>query len=427
MHRNVVIIYDKRLEIPIKYKKNIENKILVNVICAADKKDLMLNLEETQAEMILISESVQEDFGNLCREIRQKNSKNRPVIVLLSKSSFANDKIEALQNGADDFLSEPIDLNELTARIAAHLRRKDEENSSFLTKLPTHDSTVKFLKRAMQSDDKWAVLYIDIDNINAYREIYGEIPASKLLQTYSAILNATIEAEDFVGHLKENDFIIITSSYKAEKLADYLNFTFDIIAQKFYSATDNERGYILLQGDNKAGCKIPIMTTSIGIINSELKNYIDVEDALLSVDKMQKLAKTLIGSSKIIDRPLISSEKELENIDNKTILIFEQDKDLAYLLDTTLKIQGYNPVICGFNCPVEYILSIPAKLIIIDGDDNAIELCRKIKANSLKNIKIIFTDTKHDKEKILGCGADVYLPKPYELVNLFSWIEKILG
>ena len=48
--------------------------------------------------------------------------------TISSKSSFLDDKLSSLNAGADDFLSEPIDLNEFVARLNAHLRRKFEEN-----------------------------------------------------------------------------------------------------------------------------------------------------------------------------------------------------------------------------------------------------------------------------------------------------------
>jgi DNA-binding response OmpR family regulator len=32
----------------------------------------------------------------------------------------------------------------------------------------------------------------------------------------------------------------------------------------------------------------------------------------------------------------------------------------------------------------------------------------------------------HDKKLILDAGADLYMPKPYELVNVFNWVETLL-
>ena len=52
-----------------------------------------------------------------------------------------------------------------------------------------------------------------------------------------------------------------------------------------------------------------------------------------------------------------------------------------------------------------------------------LEVCKKLKFKNLKS-NIIFTTTVHDKELVLNAGADLYLPKPYELSVMFGWIKK---
>ena len=47
---------------------------------------------------------------------------NLPIIVLSARSEDS-DKIEALDNGADDYLTKPFDMDELIARIASLIRR----------------------------------------------------------------------------------------------------------------------------------------------------------------------------------------------------------------------------------------------------------------------------------------------------------------
>ena len=69
----------------------------------------------------------------------------------------------------------------------------------------------------MKSKTEWAALLIGFDNFTSYREIYGEIAYNKILQAFSAILRATAEYDDFVGQISDENFLIITSSYKAER------------------------------------------------------------------------------------------------------------------------------------------------------------------------------------------------------------------
>ena len=40
--------------------------------------------------------------------------------------------------------------------------------------------------------------------------------------------------------------------------------------------------------------------------------------------------------------------------------------------------------------------------------------------------KIIFSTTVQDKKNILSLGADLYLPKPYDITTLLNWVKKLM-
>src|SRR5262250_3391421 len=66
------------------------------------------------------------DGLDLCRQVRQKS--HVPIIVLSVKGEERT-KVEALDAGADDYVTKPFNINELLARVRAALRRaavKDE-------------------------------------------------------------------------------------------------------------------------------------------------------------------------------------------------------------------------------------------------------------------------------------------------------------
>lgn len=57
---------------------------------------------------------------DLCRRIRMQS---RMPIIVLSVKGEERAKIEALDSGADDYITKPFNMNELLARVRAQLRR----------------------------------------------------------------------------------------------------------------------------------------------------------------------------------------------------------------------------------------------------------------------------------------------------------------
>ena len=60
------------------------------------------------------------DGFDLCREIRERSSVG---IIVVSARRGEQDKVRALNLGADDYLTKPFGIDELLARITALLRR----------------------------------------------------------------------------------------------------------------------------------------------------------------------------------------------------------------------------------------------------------------------------------------------------------------
>ena len=61
------------------------------------------------------------DGFEVCKGIREKN-KQLPILMLTAKSEEI-DKIMGLEFGADDYITKPFSIRELTARVKAILRK----------------------------------------------------------------------------------------------------------------------------------------------------------------------------------------------------------------------------------------------------------------------------------------------------------------
>ena len=130
-----VLIIDKRKELSVKYKKSIDDE-QTSAVIARTLKDAVALVQESEPDLIIISDSIDEDLSNFCEKIRTLTYNTRPTIIALSKSADTTDRIKVLASGADDFLSEPVNIEEFKMRIKAHLRRDIESNLNNVTLLP---------------------------------------------------------------------------------------------------------------------------------------------------------------------------------------------------------------------------------------------------------------------------------------------------
>lgn len=196
----------------------------------------------------------------------------RPIIIATSKSAELQDKLAVLENGADDFISEPVNPEEFIMRIKAHLRRELESNMDPKKFLPGKNYSKRALKRIVSENTFWAAMLVSIENFKNYKETYTELASDKLIQTYCAIIRSALSENDYLGTISENEFLIITDGLKAEKIANFLTFAFDSVASKFYSPQDNKRGFMLMRGDEIAGRRSNFVHTTIGIITKNSFN-----------------------------------------------------------------------------------------------------------------------------------------------------------
>ncbi len=428
------LIIDKRKELSTKYKKLIESTVNYVEICN-NLDSAIKNLREKEPDLIIISDSIEEKLSDFCKKLRILTFNTRPVIVAISKSAETSDKIDVLENGADDFLSEPINSDEFKTRIMAHLRRDYESNIILKTMLPNKTYSLKTLKRALAKDKKWACLLVSIENFENYKEIYTELASDRLIQTYCAIINSTLDKEDYFGHLNDNEFLIITNPICAEKIASFLSFAFDSIAEKFYSQADTKRGYTILQGDEHAGRRSEFVFSTIGVVTNEFKDYKSVQEVMNSLYQVHNLAKKPSGSSFAIERPKISATDAVSPKEfNNKIWVLEEDEALSLLLSTAIGLEGYivetlnNTQTIGTLASSNITFTKSPAVIIIDAGSVdtllGLDICKTLKEDGrFENSRIIMTSVVHDKGLILDSGADLYLPKPYELMTLMHWVK----
>ncbi|MDQ6877830.1 MAG: response regulator transcription factor [Candidatus Dormibacteraeota bacterium] len=92
------------------------------VVEADSGTDGLRELAAAHPSLVLLEVALPDGSGfDICRELRKADA-TVPVIMMSSRSDEI-DVVVALEIGADDYVTKPLRIRELVARMAAHLRR----------------------------------------------------------------------------------------------------------------------------------------------------------------------------------------------------------------------------------------------------------------------------------------------------------------
>ncbi len=392
--------------------------------------------------ILLFADSLEgagENVNDFCRQLRERtfteHGESKPVVVVQTETTDEERRIQYLLDGADDTLSSQLSAEELRVRVLVQLRRNIDTLSNNVTLLPGLELASKVLQRRINlqrlyPETSWAMLLIELDHFEVYNEVYGYLAGNQVLRTFGVMLSNLIAPPDLIGHSSETDtFIIITTPERAEKIARLLCRQFEDVAPNFYSEKDRKRGYLVAVDENRVSRRVSLLTLSIGIVNSETHQYESYKAAFTAGMEMKALARLTSGNNWVSDKFKLTGAKTSDEPKAQTLLVVESDAALAYLLKTTLEMQQYEVDAVGTPAEArELMASKSIRLVLMDAllNDEEVgwELCAEIKEKH-PHTTVVFISTVHDREKALSAGADLYLPKPFELVSLFTSIDRI--
>lgn len=99
------------------------------VMTASSGEDGAILAEDESVELVLLDISLPELSGHEVLSRIRKRRSDLPVLMLTARDDLDN-KVRALDAGADDYLTKPFAFEELLARIRALTRRSDQSNAS---------------------------------------------------------------------------------------------------------------------------------------------------------------------------------------------------------------------------------------------------------------------------------------------------------
>ena len=238
------------------------------------------------------------DGYEVCRRLRANLRTSHIPILFLTQRDERHDRIQGLELGADDYITKPFDIDEVKLRVQNAINRAQWENlTSPTTRLPSGKLIEEQLRLLMRRED-WAILYIGILHIDGFNEAYGFVAGDDVFRFAAMVLNDGIEqkgtANDFVGHISADDFIVVTDQAHAPEIQEYVTERFTNEVGTFYSFRDRERGYILLKDKSGSERQSPLMTLAVGAVTSQMAQFADIREITeIAAAERRKVARAL--------------------------------------------------------------------------------------------------------------------------------------
>jgi len=154
--------------------------------------------------------------------------------------------------------------------------------------LPGHSQTNKF-ELSIAPSDRSSVLDFDIDNFEAYNEVYGSDMGDMVMERLSQILIRNIPKESFLGHGDDDDFIAISQSADVEKICRQIVEQFEKMSSDFYSENDLKQGYFTAKTRHGIEAVYPLM--SIAISGLPPQKFVDTFEVAESTGKIKSICK----------------------------------------------------------------------------------------------------------------------------------------
>jgi diguanylate cyclase (GGDEF)-like protein len=229
-----------------------------------------------------------------------------PIIILIEKRQFRKQILD-IEQGMDDYLLKPPDPIDLEVRIQMALRRTEHQvHANSLTKLPGNRAIERILKIKIAESKPFSFIYFDVDNFKSFNDKYGYIKGDEvIIQTGRIIIGAVRKfgnADDFVGHVGGDDFVVVTTPDKEEEISQNAIFEFDRLIPYQYSEKDRKLKYLVVKDRSGKIIKAPLMSVSVAIVNNNNRKIASVVELTEVAFEIKKYLKSIRGSKFLVNR-----------------------------------------------------------------------------------------------------------------------------
>jgi len=184
--------------------------------------------QEPSPELLILDWVMPEVNGpELCRRVRERGGSPYQYIMLVTGKDAKQDLVTGFDAGADDYITKPIDRDELQARLRVGNRILSLQRSLIAAReevafQATHDLLTgiwnrraaldclqRECQRASRVHDSLAVLMLDVDHFKKINDTYGHLAGDEVLRGVADRLVQNVRSFDIVGRYGGEEFLVL--------------------------------------------------------------------------------------------------------------------------------------------------------------------------------------------------------------------------
>jgi PleD family two-component response regulator len=275
-----------------------------------------------------------------------------------------------------------------------------------------------------------ALIYCDLRNFRLYNQLYGRTLGDRMLSSLAQLLARSLQADEYYYRIGGDEFLMVAHSPRAESLAQKLCREWQVLSPGFYTERDQHRRFLLGTDRRGIGRRCPLVELNIGVVHASPYRGKGLSEVFSIAVETNLLARSQPGTTYVVNKETLSHSSWTAS--PPSVLVVEPDAALAYLLQTALEINGYQVWVTSSGQEAfKLALTHQPKVIILDLYTSDLPagtyLCSELRRQpELSQTLLIVAATNADREESLSAGADLFIPKPFELSDLLHWVDRLV-